>query len=141
LWLLKNHLSKGAETSVKWKGTAMDPFAVSKGVRQGGVLSTDLYKLYINPLLDQIEDSGIGMQIGTIPCSAPTCADDVSLIADELMKALKNNLAKYDIFVILGYGPFIFIRPSKYGLIMSYRCFVRPSMPRTITSLTCSPFY
>jgi hypothetical protein len=58
--------SQGAETSVKWKGTAMDPFAVSQGVRQGGVLSTDLYKLYINPLLDQIEDSGIGMQIGTI---------------------------------------------------------------------------
>ena len=60
----------------------MDPFAVSQVVRQGDVLSTDLYKLYINPLLDQIEDSGIGMQIGTIPCSAPTCADDVLLIAD-----------------------------------------------------------
>jgi hypothetical protein len=36
---------------------------------------------------------------------------------------LKNNLAKNDIFVISGYGPFIFIRPSKYGLIMAYRCF------------------
>jgi hypothetical protein len=34
------------------------------------------------------------------------------------MKVLKNNLVKYDIFVIPGYGPFIFIRPSKYGLIM-----------------------
>jgi hypothetical protein len=56
--------SQGAETSVKWQGTATDPFTVSQGVRQGGVLSTDLYKLYINPLLNQIEDSGIGMQIG-----------------------------------------------------------------------------
>jgi uncharacterized protein YfaP (DUF2135 family) len=28
------------------------------------------------------------------------------------MKVLKNNLAKNDIFVILGYGPFIFIRPG-----------------------------
>jgi hypothetical protein len=61
--LLTYHLSQGAETAVKWKGTTMDPFAVSQGVRQGGVLSTDLYKLYINPLLDQIEDSGIDMQI------------------------------------------------------------------------------
>jgi hypothetical protein len=26
------------------------------------------------------------MQIGTIPCSAPTCADDVSLIADSEKK-------------------------------------------------------
>ena len=75
----------------KWKGTAMDPFAVSQGVRQEGVLSTDLYKLYINPLLDQIEDSGIGMQIGTIPYSAPTCADDVSLIADSEKKSPNLN--------------------------------------------------
>jgi hypothetical protein len=42
------------------------------------------------------------------------------------MKVLKNNLAKNDIFVISGYGPFIFIRPSKYGLIMAYP--VRPSV-------------
>ena len=40
------------------------------------------------------------------------------------MKVLKNNLAKDDIFVVSGYGPFIFIRPST---------------PRTITYLTCSP--
>jgi hypothetical protein len=33
------------------------------------------------------------------------------------MKVLKNNLAKNDIFVISGYGTFIFIGPSKYGLI------------------------
>ena len=33
------------------------------------------------------------------------------------MKVLKNNLAKNDIFVISGYGLFIFIRPSKYGLL------------------------
>jgi hypothetical protein len=33
------------------------------------------------------------------------------------MKVLKNNLAKNDTFVISGYGPFMFIRPSKYGLM------------------------
>jgi hypothetical protein len=37
------------------------------------------------------------------------------------MKVLKNNLAKNDIFVISGYGPFNFIHPSKYGpYIKSY---------------------
>ena len=45
----------------------------------------------MDPLLDQIEDSGIGMQIGTIPCSAPTCADDVSLIADSEKKTPNLN--------------------------------------------------
>jgi hypothetical protein len=45
------------------------------------------------------------------------CQSDKCL---KLMKVLKNNLAKDDIFVISGYGPFIFIRPSKYGLIFVY---------------------
>ena len=36
------------------------------GVRQGGILSTDLYKLYINPLLDRLQDVGIGLKIGNI---------------------------------------------------------------------------
>jgi hypothetical protein len=38
------------------------------------------------------------------------------------MKVLKNNLANNDIFVISGHGPFIFLSPSKYGLITAYRC-------------------
>jgi hypothetical protein len=50
-------------------------------------------------MLDQIEDSGIGMQIGTIPCSAPTCADDVSLIADS-----EKNLQGATIFLLLPIG-------------------------------------
>jgi hypothetical protein len=54
LWLLTYHLSQGAETSVKWQGIAMDPFAVSEGVRQAGVLSTDLYQLYINPVITRV---------------------------------------------------------------------------------------
>ena len=30
------------------------------GAQQGGILSTDLYKLYINPLLDRLQDVSIG---------------------------------------------------------------------------------
>jgi hypothetical protein len=44
----------------------------------------------------------------------------------KLMKVLKNNLAKDDIFVISGYGLFIFIHPSKYGLL--WHTAVRPSI-------------
>jgi hypothetical protein len=36
------------------------------GVRQEGILSTDLYKLYINPLLYRLQDVGIGLKIGNI---------------------------------------------------------------------------
>ena len=42
------------------------------------------------------------------------------------MKFFLNNLTKNDIFVISGYGPFIFIRPSKYGFL--WHTAVRPSV-------------
>ena len=44
-------------------------------------LSAGLYKLYINPLLNFIGDSGLGGKIGNINVCATTCADDVALIA------------------------------------------------------------
>ncbi|VDI70085.1 Hypothetical predicted protein [Mytilus galloprovincialis] len=58
------------------------PFPVQQGVRQGGILSTELYKVYINDVLDQLENSGLGTYIGNIYCGSPTCADDVALIAN-----------------------------------------------------------
>jgi hypothetical protein len=36
---------------------------------------------YINPLLNFLDDSGLGGKIGNINVCAPTCADDVALIA------------------------------------------------------------
>ena len=41
-------------------------FKIEQGVRQGGVLSADLYKLYINPLLNFLDDSGLGGKIGIL---------------------------------------------------------------------------
>jgi hypothetical protein len=51
------------------------------------------------------------------------------------MKVLKNNLAKNDIFVISGYGPFIFIRPSKYGFIGLSDCRIIATAPKENTSI------
>ena len=45
------------------------------GVRQGGILSTDLYKLYINPLLYRLQDVGIRLKIGNINVNNTGCAD------------------------------------------------------------------
>ena len=45
-------------------------------------MSADLYEIYINNLLNQIENSGIGAKIGYFNCAAPTCADDVAILCD-----------------------------------------------------------
>jgi hypothetical protein len=67
---------------IKWKNLMSEQnFKIEQGVRQGRVLSADLYKLYINPLLNFLDDSGLDGKIGNINVCAPTCTDDVALIA------------------------------------------------------------
>jgi hypothetical protein len=50
--LLIDNLYKNAVSSVKWNNQTSDTFKMEQGVRQGGALSADLYKIYINTLLN-----------------------------------------------------------------------------------------
>ncbi|MEW8548000.1 MAG: reverse transcriptase domain-containing protein [Candidatus Thiodiazotropha sp.] len=82
-WLTINSLHEGSMTSVKWQGEMSPMFTNEQGVRQGGVLSADLYKLFINDLLDRLEATEKGARIGNINISAPTCADDVTVLSND----------------------------------------------------------
>lgn len=76
-WNLIHSLHKEAQSVVHRCGVKSKPFVVHQGVRQGGVLSTDLYKVYVNLLLDRVSSSMIGGKVGEISCAAPTYADDI----------------------------------------------------------------
>ena len=52
---------------------------MQQGVRQGGILSTDMYKVFINKLLDRLDVTMMGMRIGGINCVALTFAYDVAI--------------------------------------------------------------
>ncbi|VDI27647.1 Hypothetical predicted protein [Mytilus galloprovincialis] len=79
--LMIQNLYQNAATCIKWNGHLSEPFLVEQGVRQGGAISADLYKVYVNPLLNLLCETGLGGKIGNINCCAPTCADDVAIIA------------------------------------------------------------
>ncbi|MEW8547288.1 MAG: reverse transcriptase family protein, partial [Candidatus Thiodiazotropha sp.] len=85
LWLCLNNLYSGAYSAVKWQGLVSPLFQIRQGVRQGGILSTLHYKLYNNDLLHLLESLRVGMSIGHIDCSCPTCADDVALLAGSFL--------------------------------------------------------
>jgi hypothetical protein len=55
--------------------------------KEVGILSTDLYKLYINPLLDRFQDVGIGLKIGNINVNNTGCADEIALLSTQLSDA------------------------------------------------------
>ena len=48
-------------------------------MRQGGILSTDLYKLYDNGLFDRPQLTCVGCRISEISCVVPGCADDAAV--------------------------------------------------------------
>ena len=51
--------------SVLWNGKPSRTINISEGVKQGGVLSPLLYSLYVNDLLVELENSGLGLHWGT----------------------------------------------------------------------------
>ena len=56
-----------------------------------------MYKLYINPLLVQLEETNLGSRIGNVLCNATARADDVTLMAssDEEMQVLINMASRF----------------------------------------------
>ncbi|XP_053383682.1 uncharacterized protein LOC128549923 [Mercenaria mercenaria] len=78
-WSVLQSIHDGAKSVVKWSDSVSQSFHIQQGVRQGGVLSTDLYKPHVNPLLRRLEESSYGCTIGEIRCNSSACADDITL--------------------------------------------------------------
>jgi hypothetical protein len=70
-------------SQVKWNEFTSKNFNIKQGVRQGGVLSTHLYKSYINDLPLELEKRGLGLTIGLEYCGSPLCADDIVLMSTD----------------------------------------------------------
>ena len=94
--LMIDQLYKDATSKVKWKNQSSETFPIEQGVRQGGTLSADLYKVYVNQLLNLLTDSNMGGRIGAINCCAPTCADDIALVGNNPLEIQSLVNIAYD---------------------------------------------
>ena len=96
-WLMIDSLYTDCKEVVRWQGNYSDPYNVHQGVRQGGVLSTCLYKEYVNPLLIDTQKSNLGVSIGNIYLGIPTCADDVLLLSssESELQSMLNQAYNY----------------------------------------------
>ena len=90
-WDILNQLYTNALTRIKFANDTSDLFPLHQGVRQGGILSANLYKQFNNDLLDTLKQQNIGAKIGHLQITAPTCADDICCLtnsATDLQTAL-----------------------------------------------------
>ena len=98
-------------------------FEIKQGVRQGGILSTLHYELFNNELLNLLEFLRVGMAIGHIDCSCPTCADDVALLA-KFFLCLQLPLIVVKFFICREH---FFINALKSAEVDLHRC-SKPTM-------------
>ena len=66
---------------VRYAKQTSESFKIVRGVRQGGVMSTFLYLVYINELITDLQDCNLGTKIMSTPVSNPSFADDIALLA------------------------------------------------------------
>ena len=65
---------------VKWNDTSSETFGVTNGVRQGGILSPLLFGVFIDNLLNKLQNSGFGCRMGHLYVGALGFADDLILL-------------------------------------------------------------
>ena len=80
-----------------WDGEQSRPFNINQGVKQGAILSPLLYSLFVNELLVTLEQSGLGVKIGSVYCGALMYADDLALIASSAqeLQAMMDIVFQY----------------------------------------------
>ena len=80
LWITIKNLYTGISSKVKWRGECGDSFPVKQGVKQGGIVSTNVYKTYIYPLLNLLRSKRLGFRLGTVYVGGPSVADDLAYL-------------------------------------------------------------
>ena len=101
LWRIIVEMYRNILSAVNMNKKTSSWFPVLQGVRQGGVLSTFLFLVYLDDLLNELERSKRGSHIGVINCCCPTYADDMVVLANSpdalqfLIKIIYNYYYKY----------------------------------------------
>ena len=88
---------EGLQCRVKWDGYLGDWFHMSAGVRQGGVLSPNLYSIYVDNLINILKSSGVGCYISHVFAAALFYADDILIMAPSIrgLQKLLNICSSY----------------------------------------------
>ena len=81
-WQIINTSYTCPQEVVRWQGKDSRSYTVTQGVKQGGILSPSLYKIYIHDLLQTLQKTNMGTSTGIIYTGSPTCADDILLLSN-----------------------------------------------------------
>ena len=111
--------------TVKWQGSYSSMFLVTKGTRQGSILSPYFFNIFINDLLLSLKNMNEGVAIGNLKLNSFAYADDVNLFCSSAsgLQSLIDVCHNYSITWRFKFG----IRKTK---CMIYGNNLHPSPPK-----------
>ena len=80
---LNNRLTN-RKTYIDWDGHLMGPIDDEQGLEQGGVSSSDLYKIFGKDQLESAQNAGLGVWLGPVCVSGIGQADDTALVSNRI---------------------------------------------------------
>ena len=66
---------------VRWGQTQSEQFPISNGTRQGSMISPALWSVYLDLLIKELRELGVGCHVGGLYIGVVVYADDVLLMA------------------------------------------------------------
>ena len=72
------------KTFLDWNGQLMGPIHDELGLEQGGVSSSDLYKIFYQDQLRTAQASELGVPLGPLTVSSVGQADDTALVSTSI---------------------------------------------------------
>ena len=80
-WIFLYKWYRASKAKVRWAGEFSSTFNISKGMRQGSLLSPRLFSIFIDDLLLQLNSNANGMQLLNFKLNAIAYADDINLFS------------------------------------------------------------
>ena len=97
LWLFIYKWYTSSNAVVRWKSSVSNKFKITKGMRQGSVLSPALFNIYLNDLMVNLMNVNAGIRVFNQKINSCAYADDVNLMASTCtgLQCLINECVEY----------------------------------------------
>ena len=80
-WLLLYKWYNSSCAQVRWNGIYSQSFRITKGMKQGSILSPYLFNIFINDLLKELKDVKTGVRISEFHANSLAYADDINILS------------------------------------------------------------